>query len=207
MKEGGACGSPGWGGVGGPGSAGNTQVSEVLGPAELLGIFPGRAAGSWKPSVPGKERGSGVLPRSFAGNENLGGGQDSRMQSGKMKPFHPGSCSRGCQEPNRPGLPGLPWGRVRLRGASWSPNNPGSREGSLGICHLLCPNSPWHRPVQSGVAPRVLSFLLVGWGTTAWETGRRGPRGSMSTSLWSRPKWGAQVQVHLRVSIICSARL
>lgn len=84
----------------GQGSGGATQVSEIPGPAELLGIFPGRGAGSWKPSVPRKERRPGVLPRSFAGNKNLGGGQGSPIQPGKTKPFCLGSCFWGCQKLN-----------------------------------------------------------------------------------------------------------
>lgn len=92
-----------------------TQVSEIRGPAELLGIFPGQEAGSWKPSVPGKERGSGVLPRSFAGNKYWGGELDSPVQPGKTKTFCRGSCSGGCQKPNGRPL-GSPGAVTELRG-------------------------------------------------------------------------------------------
>lgn len=55
---------------------------------------------------PREGRGSGVLPRSFAGNKNLGGGQSSPIQPGKMKPCCQGSCWWWYQNTKQPG----PWG-------------------------------------------------------------------------------------------------
>lgn len=100
------------------GSGGATQVSEIMGCAEPQGMFPGRGAGSWEPSVPRRERGSGVLPRSFSGNKHLGGGQDSSIQPGKTKPLWLGSCFWGCQNPNRPG-PCAPLGLGQHWGGVW----------------------------------------------------------------------------------------
>lgn len=115
LKENGARGSPGWGGARRLGSGGATQVSEIPGPAELQGIFPGQAAGSWKPSVPGKEKDQGSCQGLSLGTKTQGWGQDSPIQPGKMKPFCLGSCWWGCQKPNGR-LLGSPGAVTGLRG-------------------------------------------------------------------------------------------
>lgn len=84
---------------------GPLRFQRSRGPQNSWEVSQAGVAGSWKPSVPGKERGSAGLPRSLTGNKNLGGGQDSPTQPGKMKPFCLGSCSWRCQKPSRPG----PW--------------------------------------------------------------------------------------------------
>jgi hypothetical protein len=81
-----------------------TQVSGSEDLQSLEEFSQAGAAGSWKPSVPGKEKGSGVLPRSFSGNKNSEGGQESPIQPGKTKPCCPASCLWRCQNLNQPGF-------------------------------------------------------------------------------------------------------
>lgn len=156
------------------GSGGATQVSEIPGPAELRGIFPGQAAGSWKPSVPGKEKDQGSCQGLLLGTRTQGRGQDSPTQPGKMKPFCLGSCWWGRQKPNGR-LLGSPWGCDRVKGAMRNPGSPGGQRSRPRIRRLLSLNHLRRRLPGVGAhahCPWGASQGASGLETGRWETGR-----------------------------------
>lgn len=67
------------------------EATQVSGSKDLQSSeeFSQAGCGQLEAIRPREGRASGVLPRSFAGNENSGGGQNSPIQPGKMKPGRP----------------------------------------------------------------------------------------------------------------------
>lgn len=96
-------------GMRGPLLAGQMEgATQVSGSKNLQSSeeFSQAGCGQLEAIRPREGRGSGVLPRSFAGNKYSGGGQNSPIQSGKMKPCCQGSCWWWYQNTKQPG----PWG-------------------------------------------------------------------------------------------------
>ena len=153
LKENGARGRPGWGrgrrlglrrghsGFRDPGTCRAPRNVPRPGGRQLEAIRPREGEGS------------GVLPRSFAGNKNTGVGAGSSHSAWKDETLLPGQLLVGTAKAQRQ-APGLPRGGDRVTGAVRSPGSPGSRRSRPRIRCPLSLNRLRRRP--RGVGPRSL---------------------------------------------------
>ena len=149
LKENGAAaGSPGWGGARRPrGSAGTTQVSDDLGPAELLGIFPGRGGRQLEAIRPREGERIRGLAKVFCWERELGRGAGFPRPVWKDETFLPGQLHMRMPRTQEARPLGLPWGCVRVGRGLLEPQQPQKPGGQA---WSLCLNGPWCRPALRG---------------------------------------------------------
>lgn len=94
----------------GRGSAGNTQVSEVLGPAELLGIFPGRGGRQLEAIRPREGERIRGLAKVFRWEQELGRGAGFPNAVWKDETFPPGQLLAGMPRTQQARPPRAPLG-------------------------------------------------------------------------------------------------
>ena len=107
LKENGARGSPGWGGVRRLGLRRGHSGFRDPGTCRAPRNFPRPGGRQLEAIRPREGEGSGVLPRSFAGNKNTGMGAGFSHPAWKDETFLPGQLRVGMPKAQRPasGLP------------------------------------------------------------------------------------------------------